>query len=150
VKRDEALGLLWHTPRRPPYSKSHEGLFKADTFSWQCYPVIAQGLRRDKKALLVKITVDGPGYWDMRPVVVVNIDGEVQQIPIAEDGLRPYTTLGQNRGVEITLVQQDDFLGRIAKAQVVWLTLLEPSGDGHRSVKLSDKQVAVVREILDY
>lgn len=146
IKRDEPLQTTWLVPKKIPSVKSHEGLWRADTYSWQCYPVVGQSFKGDRKWLLLKISIDGPGALDVGSIVVFAVDGEVVQIPPGDLGR--YLTWGGNRGVEITLSNQETLVSRISGANEVWVTLPEDARVRH-SVRLSEPQLQVFRDMIE-
>jgi TonB family protein len=60
VRTDTPLNTVWAAPKKPPSARTHEGLLKADTYSWKCYPSIGQSLNHDKKWLMLNVYIDGP------------------------------------------------------------------------------------------
>jgi hypothetical protein len=149
ARRDEPLQVTWFAHRKPPYSKSHEGLLHADTFSWRCYPVIGQTFRADKKALLLKIELDGPGNWSSNLTSIFAIDGDVSEIRFGMNNLKLFTTLGMNKGDKITLTGQEALITKISTASEVWVTIPDGNSGERHSVKLSDAQLQLFREIME-
>lgn len=148
-RRDAPIQTTWFLPKKAPSTKSHEGLFRADTFSWRCSAIIRQTFRRDKKWLLLRIDLDGPGNWSTNSSAIFAVDGDVVTIPFGIDSPRSLQMLGGNRGVEITLHGQESLISRIAAAGEVWVTIPDGNSGSRHSVKLSEPQRQIFREILD-
>lgn len=147
--RDDPFQVTWFAHKKVPYSKSHEGLFHADTFSWKCYPIIVQTFKADKKSLLLRIELDGPGNWSTNSVAIFAIDGDVSEVTFGRNDLRGFTTLGMNHGADITLHGQKALITKISTAKEVWVTIPDGNSGAPHSVKLSDVQLQIFQEIME-
>src|SRR5260370_32828167 len=136
--RDEPLQITWFQHKKIPWTHSHEGLFKADTYSWQCYPTIAQTFKRDKKGLLWNLTFDGAQDYGVTRSVVVTVDGELIELP--EIDWKSFRGLGGTDVLKASLTGQEILIRKIAGAKEVWITIL---GSPRHSIKLSEQQVQI-------
>ena len=116
---------------------------KGDTYIWQCYPIIGQTFKGDKKWLLLKIEIYGPSHFSFSKLVF-SVDGDVIEFPAIDWDARVSFT---DAGIQRTALQnQEALIARIARAREVWVTILESY---RHSVKLSDQQLRIFQEILE-
>ena len=99
--------------------------------------------------MLLKIQLDGPGSWSTDSVVIFTVDGELTEVAINYGTVTSFTTLGGNRGVEITLHNQELLITRFTTAKEVWVTLPDANSGGRRSIKLSEPQLQIFRELVE-
>jgi len=147
-KRDEPLQTTWFSPKKAPSVRTHEGFLQ--NFNWRFYPVLSQSFKGDEKAVALKIEVDGPGNWSTGAVALFTVDGEITSIPIDYyGGVNAFTTLGNNRLVVVTLPNQDALAVKVATAKEVWVTLPDANTGDRRSIKLSEPQLQIFREMME-
>jgi TonB family protein len=144
VRTDTPLQTAWAAPKKPPSARTHEGLLKADTYSWKCYPSIGQALSRDKKWLVLNVYIDGPSRFSYAPILF-SVDGTLTELPAMS--WRTMQLLGGVPAAETAIPDQERLIERIAEASEVFVTILE---NNRHSLKLTAPQLQTFRDVLAY
>jgi TonB family protein len=144
VRTDTPLQTVWAAPKKPPTARTHEGLLKADTYSWKCYPSVGQSLNRDRKWLVLNVYIDGPSSFSYAPIVF-SVDGTLTELPAMP--WRAMRLLGGMPAAETEIPGQESLIERIAGASEVFVTILE---NNRHSLKLTAPQLQTFRDVLAY